>query len=73
MGDLARKWNSALPFLNKLRNCRQQEDKADALANDLLHKDTKKFWRNVNSINNKKIPLASCVGRATGPQQIALM
>ena len=53
---------------------RIEELKADACAESLFDKDSRKFWHNVYKVSNNK---ASChvnsIGGVTGPQNIANM
>ena len=51
-----------------LRMCKRQESttKADSLANDLIGKDQKSFWRRVSKHSRKSPPLANNVEGATG-------
>ena len=58
-----------------LRMCKRQESttKADSLANDLIGKDQKSFWRHVSKHSRKSPPLANNVEGATGHVDITNM
>ena len=58
-----------------LRMCKRQESttKADSLANDLIGKDQKSFWRHVSKHSWKSPPLANNVEGATGHVDITNM
>ena len=57
-----------------LRMCKRQESttKADSLANDLIGKDQKSFWRHVSKHSRKSPPLANNVEGATGHVEIVM-
>ena len=63
---------SSSNFKYILRMCKRQESttKADSLANDLIGKDQKSFWRHVSKHNRKSPPLANNVELATGQVDI---
>ena len=58
-----------------LRMCKRQESttKADSLANDLIGKDQKSFWKHVSKHSRKSPPLANNVEGATGHVDITNM
>ena len=62
-------------FKYVLRQCKANEEmhRADSLAKSMQHKDYLEFWKGVNVINNKKVPLATTVGGATGENDIGDM
>lgn len=63
-------------FKLALRHCKNnlEELKADACAESLLDKDSRKFWNNVYKISNDKATShVNCVGGATGAQDVADM
>jgi hypothetical protein len=63
-------------FKLALRYCRQHVDqmRADACANALDLHDAKRFWSNVNKVNNSKATkYANCVGGTSGDDNIASM
>ena len=55
--------------------CKRQEStiKADSLANDLIGKDQKSFWRHESKHSRKSPPLANNVEGATGQVDITNM
>ena len=55
-------------FKSILRMCKRQESttNADSLANDLIGKDQKSFWKHVSKHSRKSPPLANNVEGATG-------
>ena len=62
-------------FKYALRYCRKNESSvlSDKLAAELSEHDYSKFWKNINSINNKKTPLSNTVGGASGSADITDM
>ena len=67
---------SRAQFKYALRLCRQQESmhKSNALANSLLHRDTKQFWKTIKQTERvESAPLADTVGGCSGLQQVADM
>jgi len=63
-------------FKLALRYCRNhiEELKADACAENVFKKDSRKFWNSVYKISNNKATChAISVGGATGPQNVATM
>ena len=63
-------------FKLALRHCKNniEELKADACAESLLDKDSRKFWNTVYKINNNKATShVNSVGGATGAQDVANM
>ena len=62
-------------FKRALRQCRQDESRtsADSLANNLLKKNDKEFWKEIKKCNDSTTPLASTVNNVTGGQKIANM
>ena len=58
-----------------LRMCKIQESttKADSLANDLIGKDQKSFWRHVSKHSRKSLPITNNVEGATGHVDIINM
>lgn len=67
---------SRAEFKYALRQCRQQESihKTNALANSLLKKDTKQFWKHVKRTQKvTSTTRAESVGGSTGVQEVANM
>lgn len=63
-------------FKLALRHCKNhiEELKADACAESLFDKDSRKFWNNVYKMsNNKATSHVNSVGGATGPQDVVDM
>ena len=63
-------------FKLALRTCRQQKDRctSDALANKLMMKDSRDFWKEVSKMNNNKVQVqATMINGATGEKDIAEM
>ena len=63
-------------FRLTIRNYKAQKDRivADSLANNLLRKDTRSFWKEIQKVNNSKQSCpAQTIGDATGPQDICRM
>jgi len=63
-------------FKLALRYCRNhiEELKADACAENVFEKDSRKFWNSVYKVSNNKATChAISVGGATGPQNVASM
>ena len=57
-----------LRFKYALRQCRckEEQNRADALARSLHCKDTTDFWKGVRGIKDSRVPLATKVGDAIG-------
>ena len=62
-------------FKHVLKDCKRNEEqlRADALAQSLSDNDYIQFWKDVNSINNKKAPKAMVINGASGEVNIANM
>ena len=62
-------------FKRALRQCKRDTSVASAnsLANKLLQKDDRAFWKEVKKVNNTNTPLASTVHGATGGEAITSM
>jgi hypothetical protein len=62
-------------FKRSLRQCRQDTSRisADLLANNLLQKDDRGFWKEIRKVNNSGTPLASTVNDVTGGHAITNM
>ena len=60
-------------FLCVLRKCRKDKTKnsADALANKLLTKNDKEFWKEIKKLSNNRVPIASTVNNVTVKQKIS--
>ena len=62
-------------FKYVFRKCKSADSTkmADALANKLLYKDDKQFWKELSRINNDKCSIATTVNNTSGPQNITAM
>ena len=62
-------------FKMVLRKCKKDEAtaKADSLANKLLERDDKAFWREMKKINNSSLPIASMVNGVSGVKNVTDM
>lgn len=60
-------------FKYALRHCKRYEEtyRADALAKSMLEKNYDKFWKDVKSMNNSKVPLPKSIEGFTGEREIA--
>ncbi len=72
--DMMKKSRAA--FKLALRSCRQEKDRcaADSLANKLMKKDSKSFWKEINKMNNKSIKTqTTTINGVTGEEKITYM
>ena len=62
-------------FKRALRSCQTNNCKAsaDLLAKNLLNKDDKAFWKEINRINNSHVPLAETISGVSGKEPISKM
>jgi exonuclease III len=62
-------------FKHVFRQCKSADSNksADALANKLLHKDDKQFWKEIKKINNDKFSVATSINSVTGCKNITNM
>ena len=60
-------------FKYVLRKCKSNKDinAANVLANKLLAKDDKGFWKEIKKMNTTNVPLANCVDGVTGSKNIS--
>ena len=66
---------SRAQFKRALRQCRNDTSTttANSLANKLLAKDDKSFWKEISKANNRDTPLASTVNGVSGSDNISSM
>ena len=67
--------NTRAQFKLILRKCKNKDlaSTSDSLANKLLSKDTKSFWREIKKVKSTSSPVASTIGGATGSRNITEM